>query len=142
MPINLTDEMREALDEALENRTVVLVATASGAGVPDIAYKGSVMLWDGEHLAYWERSRGQTLRNLVENPNICLMYRNPETRVSWKFFGEASVFETGETREQIMARTNPLELNQDPERKGAAVLIKINRVLQRGQLLMERNGHA
>jgi predicted pyridoxine 5'-phosphate oxidase superfamily flavin-nucleotide-binding protein len=140
VPIDLTEEMRLALDEAIANRVVVLVASASAKGVPDIAYKGSVMLWDTEHLAYWERSRGQTLRNLTENPNICLMYRNPETRMSWKFFGEVKVFEDGELREQIMGRTNPLELNQDPERKGAGVLIKVNRVLQRGQPLMERDG--
>ncbi|HEX6031239.1 MAG TPA: pyridoxamine 5'-phosphate oxidase family protein [Tepidiformaceae bacterium] len=140
MPIDLTDDMRRELDEALANRNVVLVASASGAGVPDIAYKGSVMVWDAEHLAYWERSRGQTMRNLTENPNICLMFRNPETRISWKFFGEAQVLDSGELREQIMARANPLELKQDPERKGAGVLIKINRVLERGQPLMERDG--
>ena len=140
MPIDLTDDMRRELDEALANRNVVLVASASGAGVPDIAYKGSVMVWDAEHLAYWERSRGQTMRNLTENPNICLMFRNPETRISWKFFGEAQVLDSGELREQIMARANPLELKQDPERKGAGVLIKINGVLERGQPLMERDG--
>ena len=140
MPIDLTDDMRRELDEALANRNVVLVASASGAGVPDIAFKGSVMVWDAEHLAYWERSRGQTMRNLTENPNICLMFRNPETRISWKFFGEAQVLDSGELREQIMARANPLELKQDPERKGAGVLIKINRVLERGQPLMERDG--
>ena len=140
MPIDLTDDMRRELDEALANRNVVLVTSASGAGVPDIAYKGSVMVWDAEHLAYWERSRGQTMRNLTENPNICLMFRNPETRISWKFFGEAQVLDSGELREQIMARANPLELKQDPERKGAGVLIKINRVLERGQPLMERDG--
>jgi hypothetical protein len=80
MNIALTDEMTRALDGALTDHNPCLVATASGAGVPDASYRGSVLVFDSEHLAFWERAKGETLRNIQENPHICVLYRNPETR--------------------------------------------------------------
>ncbi|MEX0782272.1 MAG: pyridoxamine 5'-phosphate oxidase family protein [Dehalococcoidia bacterium] len=130
--------MREAFENAVKDASPVLVASASAAGMPDIAFKGSAMVWDNEHVAFWERSRGQTMRNLEENGQACLLYRNTTTRVAWKFFGKAEVLQAGTLREEIMAKTVSFELDRDPERKGAAVLIRIDRVLQAGQVLMER----
>ena len=139
MGVQLTDEMREAFANAVKDGAPVLVASASASGLPDIAYKGSAMVWDKDHLAFWERARGQTMRNLEENGQACLLYRNAQTRVGWKFFGVAEVLQSGELREEIMAKTVAFELDRDPERKGAAVLIRIDRVLQAGQVLMERD---
>jgi hypothetical protein len=138
LAIELTDEMRAALASALTDAAPVIVASSGASGMPDIAFKGSAMVWDSEHLAFWERSRGQTLRNMQENPQLCLLYRNPATRTAWKFFGAATLHEDGETREQVMAKTNEIELSRDPERKGVAVVIRVDRVLQAGQVLMER----
>lgn len=138
MPVELTDEMREAFANAVKDGAPVLVASASASGMPDIAFKGSAMVWDADHVAFWERARGQTMRNLEENGQACLLYRNTQTRVAWKFFGKAEVLQSGPLREEIMAKTVQFELDRDPDRKGAAVLIRIDRVLQAGQVLMER----
>ncbi len=137
--IQLTDEMRELLDSAIADRMVVMVASASQAGTPDISFKGSAMVWDAEHLAFWERAHGETERNLAENPQVTLLYRNPEKRIGWKFFGRAELLREGDLREQIMARTNPIELDRDPERKGTAVLIRVDRVMMGGNVLMQRD---
>jgi predicted pyridoxine 5'-phosphate oxidase superfamily flavin-nucleotide-binding protein len=138
MPVELTDEMREAFANAVRDGAPVLIASASASGMPDIAFKGSAMVWDKDHVAFWERARGQTMRNLEENGQACLLYRNTQTRVAWKFFGKAQVLQSGPLREEIMARTVQFELDRDPDRNGAAVLIRIDRVLQAGQVLMER----
>ena len=45
---------------------------------------------------------------------------------------------SGELRQQVMDRTIALELDRDPERKGAAVMVRIDKVLQLGQVIMER----
>jgi len=37
--------------------TTPLVATA-GDGTPDLAYRGSTMVWDKDNLAWWERTAG------------------------------------------------------------------------------------
>ena len=138
MTIALTDEMKAAFETSLADGAPVLFATASKAGMPDIAFKGSAMVFDPEHVAFWERARGTTFSNLKENGGVCILYRNAANRMAWKMFGQAEVLTEGPLRQQIMDRTIALELDRDPERKGAAILIRIDRVLQAGQVIMER----
>jgi general stress protein 26 len=139
MPIALTDEMTKALDNALADRSPCLVATASAAGIPDVSYRGSVMVFDEEHLAFWERAKGETLDNLEENPHACVFYRNAETRLGWRFYGVTEVVRDGPVRAQIMERVNPFELAQDVERTGYAVLIRVDRVRARNDTIMQRD---
>jgi general stress protein 26 len=139
MPIALTDEMAAALESSLVDRSPCLVATASAAGVPDVSYRGSVMVFDAEHLAFWERAKGETLDNLEQNPHACIFYRNAETRVGWRFYGEAEVLKDGPLRAQIMERVNAFELAQDTERTGYAILIRVDRVRSRNDTIMLRD---
>lgn len=136
--IDLTEQMRDAINNALAEGAPVIVGTASRAGVPDITFKGSTMVWDRDHLAFWERSRGQTLENLTENPHICLVYRNPQRGLAWRFFGIAEIHADDDLRRQIMDRTIEVELNRDPERKGVGVLIRVDRVVQGREVIMQR----
>jgi hypothetical protein len=138
MSIQLTDEMRERINNSLTEGNPMLVATASGSGMPDLVFKGSMMVFDTEHLAYWERALGTTLQNLKENPQVCALYRNAQTRTFWKMFGVAELHESGATREAVMGRTIQLELDRDPERKGVAVVIRVDRVLEAGKETMRR----
>ena len=139
MLIKLTEEMANALNNALTDRLPCLVATASAEGMPDVSYRGSLMAFDDEHLAFWERMKGETLSNLEENPQAVVFYRNPQTRIGWRFYGTAQVLKDGEMREAIMARVHPFELGQDPERKGYAVLIRVDRVRQGNDVIMQRD---
>ncbi len=129
--IDLSD-MAEYVDRAHENGLTCLVATASADGRPNIAFKGSMMVWDRDHLAFWERARGETLAHLRENPRIAVVYRNKAAGKAWRFYGVTEVHEADPLREQVMARTIPDELERDPERKGVAVLIRVDRVLGSG----------
>ena len=121
-------EMAEFVDRSGPDGYVGLVATASKSGAPDLAFKGSLMVWDKDHLAFWERAHGVTLANLEENPQVAVVYRNREAGKNWRFWGDATLLRDGEQREGIMARTFQPELDRDPERKGVAVLIRVNKV--------------
>ncbi len=138
MPVVLTTEMTKALENALVDRSPCLVATASAKGVPDVSYRGSVMVFDEEHLAFWERAKGETLDDLEENPHVCVIYRNAETRLGWRFYGVAAVLRDGAVRSQIMERVNQFELAQDLERTGYAVFIRVDRVRARNDTIMLR----
>jgi predicted pyridoxine 5'-phosphate oxidase superfamily flavin-nucleotide-binding protein len=127
--IKLTDQMRELIDPALAKGTPCLVATASKDGMPNIGYKGSVMVFDDESLAFWERTRQGTLENLEENPNVMILFRDPASRAAWRFVGKATIHKEGALRDQVMARTVPAELDRDPERKGYGVIVRIDKVL-------------
>jgi predicted pyridoxine 5'-phosphate oxidase superfamily flavin-nucleotide-binding protein len=137
--IDLSDEMANAINHALADGTPCLMGTASAQGLPDISYRGSVMVFDREHLAYWERAKNIAVHNIESNPNVEILYRNRDRGLSWRFWGRATVYEMGPIRDQIMARTVEAELQRDPERKGFGVLIEVDIVTDgAGQVLQER----
>ena len=137
--IKLIDQMRELIDPALANGCPCILATASPDGEPDIGFKGSMMVFDDESLAYWERTRRQHLKNVTANPKVIVLFRDTKTKVNWRFHGVATVHDSGAVRDQVMARTVPAELEKDPERKGSAVVIRIEKVTNMGgQVLQSR----
>lgn len=137
--INLIDKMREMVDSALANGCPCVLATAAASGEPDIGFKGSMMIFDTESLAYWERTRRQHLKNLQENPRVVVLFRDPKTRVNWRFHGGATIHESGPIREQVMTRTVKDEIDKDPERKGLAVIIRVEKVTNlAGEVLQTR----
>ena len=93
--IKLVDQMRELVDNALANGSPCILATASADGEPDIGYKGSVMVFNDDSLAYWERTRRQHLKNVTENPKVVVLFRDNKTKVAWRFHGEATVYSDG-----------------------------------------------
>lgn len=88
--INLTDDMRNSMDSALSNGSPCILASASAEGAPDIGYKGSMMIFHNESLAYWERSRRQHLKNVQANPKVVVLFRDAKTGVNWRFRGMAT----------------------------------------------------
>ena len=127
--VDLT-QWEEAINSGLADGTPCLLVSADKSGHPDIAFKGSMMVFDKDHLAWWERSLAEQIQQVQENPNIVVMYRNPAKYKipHMRLYGEATVHRDGPTREQVMAKTVPQELQQDPDRKGFAVVVRVDRV--------------
>lgn len=137
--IAIVDQMKDLVNNALANGCPCILATVSGDGEPDIGFKGSMMVFDDESLAYWERTRRQHLKNLGENSKVVVLFRDAKTRAAWRFHGNATIHEDGPVREQVMARTVKEELEKDPERKGAAVVIRLDKITNMGgQILQSR----
>ena len=126
--INLTDQMRELVNSALAKGCACILATVSGSGEPNIGYKGSMMVFDNESLAYWERTRRQHRKNLSENQHVVVLFRDPATRLNWRFHGVATIHESGAVRDQVMAKVVKDELDKDKDRKGLAVIVRVDRV--------------
>jgi predicted pyridoxine 5'-phosphate oxidase superfamily flavin-nucleotide-binding protein len=139
MMIALTDDMGNLVNNALASGCPCVLASASADGEPDIGFKGSMMIFDKESLAYWERTRRQHLKNVSENPKVVVLFRDPKTRVNFRFHGTATVHHQGPLRDQVMARVVKDEIDKDPDRKGAAVIIRVERVTNLGgQVLQTR----
>ena len=137
--IDISGEMQQLVDNALADGFCCVVGTASGEGRPQISMKGSVLVFDPETLAYWERARRSALENVAANPNVVIFYRNPELRITWRFHGTAEVVESGEIRDDVMSRTVAAELDRDPERHGAAVLVHVERITTlTGEILQQQ----
>ncbi|HEY7219130.1 MAG TPA: pyridoxamine 5'-phosphate oxidase family protein [Candidatus Binatia bacterium] len=137
--ISISDQMKDLVDNALANGSPCILATVSADGEPDIGFKGSMMVFDKESLAYWERTKRVHMKNVKENPKVIVLFRDAKTRAAWRFHGTATIHEDGPVREQVMARTVKDELDKDPERKGAAVVIRLDKITNMGgQVLSSR----
>jgi hypothetical protein len=138
VPIELTPEMQAAIANALPDHAPCLLATAGSDGLPDVSYRGSVCVLDSQRLAFWERSLGEALDNMRGNPQACIFYRNPETRKAWRFYGRVTLLADGELRERIATLVPKVEIDRDPERKGLAVVLEIERIREGGRVIQER----
>ena len=116
--IQLTDEMKELFDTALADGFACLVGTATKDGQPQISPKGSVMVFDDETLAYWERAKRSGLANLEENPKVVVYYSHPVKRIRWRFYGEASIHDSGPIREEVMRPDGPGGVGPGPGAAG------------------------
>jgi len=128
MPIDLTP-FAEAINSALAECTFCVLATSGEQG-PDIGFKGSIQVFDEDHLCYWERTPGGHLANLRSDPRVAVLYFSRERGKYLRIYGRAELQEDDTTREQIMARTPAPELEKDPERQGIGVLIRVDRLVE------------
>ncbi|MBS34216.1 MAG: hypothetical protein CMO68_07410 [Verrucomicrobiales bacterium] len=99
-------------------------------GQPQLSLKGSVMVYESETLAYWERAKRTALENVSDNPKVTIVYNNMKDRKRWRFYGTAALHESGAIRDDVMSRTVQAELDRDPERTGVAVLVKVDRIVE------------
>ena len=105
-----------------------VVATAHD-GRPDVALKGSLMVWDADHLAWWERGRAETEAAVRANSRVAVMVRNStRDRRTLRFYGEARIVDDPALRERVWERVIQVEKDTDPEKNGVAVLVRIDRV--------------
>jgi hypothetical protein len=103
--------------------------STSNGGEADLALKGSFMVWDADHLAYWERGLNETLAAIKVNPRVAVLVR-PKGAPPVRFYGAASVVEDPAEREAVYNRVIPEEQGRDPDRKGVAVKISVDRIRQ------------
>ena len=137
--IDMNGEMKELVDRNHADGWSCTLGTSDKEGQPQLSLKGSVMVFDSETLAYWERAKRSALENVVENPKVVVLYNNMDTKILWRFYGTAEVHESGAIRDEVMARTVQAELDRDPDRLGVAVLVKVNKIAElSGTVLQER----
>jgi hypothetical protein len=121
-------EYADAVDNAFYNQAVCVIATSNGPDV-DLALKGSFMVWDQDHLAFWERARNETLAAILANPRVAVLFR-PRGAPPMRFYGAAHVVDDPAQTAAIFARVIPEEQRRDPDQAGCAVLIRVDRIRQ------------
>ena len=137
--IQLTDEMKQAIDGALAEGNPIVSASVDEDGQPSLAYFGSTQAYSDDQLAMWVRNRDTAfLRRTASNPRVALLYRDPSQRRMWQFHGRARVVGEPEVNQTVYERSPEPERDRDPERAGVAVIIDLDRVIERQKVLMER----
>jgi hypothetical protein len=133
MPIS--QKIRTLIDNAWVDGYPCLLGT-SGKDGPNISPKGSMFVFDDQHLAYWERSKKKALENLGEDRRVVVMYANFKAQRDkvldagfLRFWGTAELHESGPMREAIFARLTKREQEHAGADTGIGVLIRIDRAL-------------
>ena len=111
----LPDTVKKLILSAWDDGYPLLVATNGPQG-PNITPKGSMIVYDDEHLAWWERSKRAVLDNLGHDKRVCIMYANFKAQRDGvvesgflRFFGSVEMHEQGPLREAIFAKLVPRE---------------------------------
>jgi hypothetical protein len=131
---------QEFFAEAAADGTPVVVGTTEADGTPDLAMKGSFMVWDKDHVAFWERAHGETLAALRANKKLTALYRNSNRmRGQLRLYGEVvTLAEDGNLREQVWNRTIETEQKADPEKKGVGVIVRVDRIRVGGNVIARK----
>ncbi len=129
----ISEKIKTLINNAWEDGFPCLLATTGKDG-PNISPKGSLFVYDDQHLAYWERSKKKALENLGDDRRVVVMYANFKAQRDkvldagfLRFWGTAELYEAGPMREAIFARLTKREQEHVGADTGIGVLIKISR---------------
>ncbi len=137
--LDLTDEMREAINNSLADGKPVVFASTGADGQPRLGFVGSIHVHSSDQLSVWLRKADSTsAENIRSNPKLAFLYRNPDKRQTWQFHGRARIVDDAATRQRVYDDAPEVERNFDQEMQGHAVVIDLDRVIERGQVIMER----
>lgn len=128
--IELTDEMKQRLASAVEDRCPVVSASVEPDGSPKLAFFGSCQVYSSDQLAIWHRTPDAGLiKRLETNDRMAFLYRHPVDRVFWQFFGRGRVVHDQDVRDRVYDAMPEIEKLFDKERKGQVVIIDLTRVV-------------
>ena len=88
----LTEDMKRLVRE----QRLGYIATVTADGQPNVSPKGSLSVWDDDHLVFADIESPGTVRNLGNNPSTEINVVDPRTRKGYRFRGRASVLRSGE----------------------------------------------
>ncbi len=114
---------------------VCTMGTVLPDGYVQITPRGSILVYDEERLALWERGKGTSNASLADGTKVTVYFRNPALREDGtlknggiaRFYGTAKQYKSGEIYDEVWDRIIPVEKERDPEKKGYAVIIDVER---------------
>jgi hypothetical protein len=130
----IPQNLHEHIDTAYP-ANVCLIGTVLPNGFAQITPRGSAMVYDDEHIALWERGKGSTAGNLADGTAVTLFMRKPALREAGilpkggivRLYGRAKVHKSGPVYDEVWKRLIEPEKKSDPDKKGYAVLVAIER---------------
>ena len=79
----------------IEEQRLGFFATVCADGSPNLSPKGTIAVWDDNHLSFGNIRSPGTLDNLRRNPRIDVNVVDPFTRKGYRFKGVAAILESG-----------------------------------------------
>jgi hypothetical protein len=114
---------------------VCLIGSVMPDGYAQMTPRGSTQVYDDDHISLWERGRGSTTGHMEAGTKLTVYYSNydlmqqgvlPIAGIA-RLYGKAEIHKSGPVYDKVWERLIGPEKERDPEKKGFAVLIKIER---------------
>jgi hypothetical protein len=118
----ITPAMRALVDR----QRLGFVATVNADGTPNLSPKGTVVVWDDEHLLWVGIRSPRTIRNLRERPATEINVVDPLIRKGYRFRGTCRLIEDGTELEEIRAFYRDVRKVTNSVRR--AVLVRVDAV--------------
>ena len=93
----LTEDMKSMVSRI----RLCFVATVSPDGKPNLSPKGSIGVWDDEHLVFADIASPNTVENLKGNPYIEINVVDPILRRGYRFKGKAELVYEGSVFDKV-----------------------------------------
>jgi hypothetical protein len=131
--LDISEAMGELFKHALApNLKPVSVAYVDDAGKPKISHRGTVQRLNSKQLALWARNpEGGIASAMASKPAIALHYSDftdLAKRVYLNVGGRGHVEPEETIRRTVFDNSPEPERNQDPDRKGVAIVIDVEEV--------------
>jgi hypothetical protein len=128
-PLDLSGDITLAVTGAAERGTTIAVGYVDDDGYPALSYRGSTVVLGPQQLGVWARKADAGLAAAIaDRPQVSLLYfgpHGPGPRMA-SFKGLARVDRSAD--EAVWTQMPQQERDHDPERKGVAVVVDVERV--------------
>jgi predicted pyridoxine 5'-phosphate oxidase superfamily flavin-nucleotide-binding protein len=112
------------MQRIVREQSLGFVATVCPDGTANVSPKGTLTVWDDEHLVFLHVHSPGTVTNLATNPSVEVNVVDPLVRKGYRFKGEAEVLVDGDLRDAVLDRYQR-ERGTDPARVHAVVVVRV-----------------
>jgi hypothetical protein len=114
---------------------VCLLGSVLPNGFAQVTPRGGTMVYDDEHIGLWERGSGSSAAAMHDDTKLMIYFRKPSLREEGvlprggiaRFYGTAKIYRSGPVYDEVWRRLVQPEKDRDPDKKGYAVLIAVER---------------
>ncbi len=121
----LTEEMKRVVSE----QRLGYVATVCPDGTPNLSPKGTLAVWDDDHLVFADIHSARTIANIQHNPMVETNVVDVFARKGYRFRGKAIALSEGALFDEIVAFYQERDVFDAPKRIRTVVLVKVDRAL-------------
>ena len=119
----LTDEIKDFVRQ----QKLGFIATVCADGTPNLSPKGTLTVWDDDHLVFLDICSPGTVSNLLVNPSIEINMVDVFIRRGFRFKGAAKVLSNGELFHKIISTYGDAAKKYKIDH---VVLVRVDRVLE------------
>ena len=117
--------LTEPMQRLIQEQKLGFVATVTPEGLPNLSPKGTLSVWDEDHLIFADLASPQTVLDLRVHPELEVNVVDPFSRRGYRFKGRAEVLEPGAGSGRYLAFFERLGVLRPHERIHTIVLVTV-----------------